>query len=215
MKRKLSVIVLILGLIIAFCSCAISQPKVISSDGNSYNLVTDKDGQRVSDANGNLIVAETDADGNSVTKVLEDDYLVVINNEIITPNYELEIPKDFEIKSNGIEPLLENKQGTIQQNILDKTQFVTDFDEYVDDTFDAYKNVGEITEEIETVEINGNEFKRFSLNMQDDEGTPLVVYCYFVKTAKEKTILITLTSKDGGLNSVSDADSYVANINLG
>ncbi len=214
MKRIIS-IVMILGLLtMAFCSCKLSGPTVISSDGNSYNLVTDKDGQRVSDADGNLIVAETDVDGNSVTKVLEDNYLVVIDDEVIAPAYEFEIPEDFEIKSSGIDPLLENKQGTIQQNITDKTQFVTDFDDYVDDTFDAYKNVGETSEEIETVEINGYEFKRFSINMQDDEGTPITAYCYFVKTENGKTLLITLTSKDGGLNSVSDADNYVANINL-
>lgn len=214
MKRIIP-IVMILGLLaMAFCSCKASGPAVISSDGNSYNLVTEKNGQRVSDADGNLIVAETDADGNSVTKVLEDDYLVVIDDEVIAPAYEFEIPEDFEIKSSGIDPLLENKQGTIQQNITDKTQFVTDFDDYVDDTFDAYKNVGETSEEIETVEINGHEFKRFSISMQDDEGTPIVSYCYFVKTDNGRTLLITLTSKDGGLNSVSDADNYVANINL-
>lgn len=168
----------------------------------------------MSDADGNLIVAQTDESGNSVTKVLEDNYLIVSDDEIISPAYEFEIPDDFEVKSSDVEPLLENKQGTIQQSILDKTRFVTDYDEYVEETFRASQALGTASEKIETVEINGREFKRFSVNTQDDDGKPLVAYCYFVKTNNEHTLLITLTSKDGGLDSVADADTYVAGINL-
>ncbi len=212
MKRILS-FALILLIMVTFCSC---KPKmeVVSSDGGSYELLTDDDGNRITAANGNPIVAETDADGNSVTKVLKDDYLIISDDEVIAPAYEFEIPEDFEIKSSNVEPMLENKQGTIQQSILDKTKFADDYEKYVEDTFAASKALGTVSEEIETVKINGREFKRFSINTQEDDGTPLVAYCYFIKTNNNRVISVTLTSKDGGLDSVTDADNHIANINF-
>ncbi len=129
MKRIIS-LVMILLVIFSFCSCKVAKPEVISSEG-TYELLTDDDGNRITAANGNPIVEETDADGNSVTKVLEDDYLIVSDDEVIAPAYEFEIPEDFEIKSSNVEPMLENKQGTIQQTILDKTEFADDYDRFL------------------------------------------------------------------------------------
>ncbi len=208
MKRSITFILITAVLALSLCSCNVSKPKVISSDGNSYNLVTDKDGGHISN-DGGLVVEETDSDGNSVTKVLKD-YLVVSDDKILTPAYELEVPDDFEIKSSDAEPLLENKRGTIQQSVSDKTQFATDFDAYVEQNFTASKALGTTSEQIETAVINGHEFKRFSVNTTEDGGAELVAYFYFVKTNNDHTLLITLTSKDGGLGSVSDADGYVA-----
>ncbi len=212
MKRSIIFLMITAVLVLSLCSCNVSKPKVISSDGNSYNLVTNKDGSHITN-DGGLVVEETDADGNSVTKVLND-YLVVSDDKILAPAYELEVPDDFEIKSSDAEPLLENKQGTIQQSISDKTQFVTDFDAYVEQSFNASKGLGTASEQIETVKINDHEFKRFSVNTAEDDGTALVAYFYFVKTNNNHTLVITLTSKDGGLSSVADADSYVATMEI-
>ena len=58
-------------------SCRVNAPSVVSFDGNTYELMTDKDGQRLTDADGNIIVEETDEEGNTVTEVLSDDYLII------------------------------------------------------------------------------------------------------------------------------------------
>lgn len=212
MKRVVPIFLLI-GAILALSSCKVSGPQVISSDGKSYEMITAEDGGRVTDDNGNLIVAATDADGNDVTEVLSDDYLIVQDDKLMAPAYDLEIPDDFELKSSDTDPMLENKQGTIQFNIMDKTKTANDFDKYVSDTYQSAVAAGIATGELEDVTINEIPMKRFAMAMTDDDGTQLEAYGYLAKV-NERVIMITLTSKDGGLADVSAADDFVAQIDF-
>lgn len=210
MKRVVPIFLLI-GAILALSSCKVSGPKVISSDGQSYEMITAKDGGRVTDANGNLVVAATDSDGNDVTQVITDDYLIIQDDKLMAPAYDLEIPDDFEVKSNDTNPLLENKQGTIQFNIMDKTKSVTDFESYVSETYRYVESKGLAKSTIEDVTIKSIPMKRFAMTVSDDDGSPLDAYCYLMQVG-ERVLMITLTSKDGGLSDVSAADTFVANI---
>ena len=210
MKRVVPIFLLI-GAILALSSCKVSGPKVISSDGKSYEMITAKDGGRVTDANGNLVVAATDLDGNDVTQVITDDYLIIQGDKLMAPAYDLEIPDDFEVKSNDTNPLLENKQGTIQFNIMDKTKSVTDFESYVSETYRYVESKGLAKSTIEDVTIKSIPMKRFAMTVSDDDGSPLDAYCYLMQVG-ERILMITLTSKDGGLSDVSAADTFVANI---
>lgn len=210
MKRVVPIFLLI-GAILALSSCKVSGPKVISSDGKSYEMITAKDGGRVTDANGNLVVAATDSDGNDVTQVITDDYLIIQDDKLMAPAYDLEIPDDFEVKSNDTNPLLENKQGTIQFNIMDKTKSVTDFESYVSETYRYVESKGLAKSTIEDVTIKSIPMKRFAMTVSDDDGSPLDAYCYLMQVGK-RVLMITLTSKDGGLSDVSAADTFVANI---
>ncbi|MBE6715729.1 MAG: hypothetical protein E7573_02305 [Ruminococcaceae bacterium] len=152
---------------------------------------------------------ETAAEPQSVN----DEPVTVTDEKIIAPAYSLEIPKDFEVKSDGNDPLLENKQGTIQFNIMDKTKVVKDFDSYVSDTYKFAEASGTAKSEIEDVSIKNIPMKRFAMTTADDEGTPLEAYVYFAKTGS-KVLMITLTSKDGGLEDVSAADKFVEEIDF-
>lgn len=212
MKRIIPIF-LIIGVILAFSSCKVSGPEVIGSDGKTYEMLTNEDGGRATDANGNLIVAATDADGNDVTEVMTDNYLIVQDDKLIAPAYDLEIPDDFELKSNDADPMLENKQGTIQFNIMDKTKYVTDFNEYVSDTYTSAKAAGIATGDIEDVTIENIPMKRFAMAMTDDDGSQLEAYGYLVQVG-ERVMMITLTSKDGGLVDVAAADDFVAGIDF-
>ena len=212
MKRVVPIFLLI-GAILALSSCKVSGPQVISSDGKSYEMITAKDGGRVTDESGNLIVAATDADGNDVTEVITDDYLIVQDNKLMAPAYDLEIPEDFEVKSNDTNPLLENKQGTIQFNIMDKTKVASDFESYVEDTFRSASASGLATGELEDVTIKDVPMKRFAMAMTDDDGTAIEAYGYMVQI-NNRILMITLTSKDGGLSDVSAADEFVAGIDF-
>lgn len=211
MKRVVPIFLLI-GAILALSSCKVSGPQVISSDGKSYEMITAEDGGRVTDDNGNLIVAATDADGNDVTEVLSDNYLIVQDDKLMAPAYDLEIPDDFELKSSDANPMLENKQGTIQFNIMDKTEFVTDFDSYVSETYKYVKSTGLTKSEIEDVTIENISMKRFAMAMSDD-GSQLDAYCYLAQVG-DRVLMITLTSKDGGLTDVAAADAFVADIDF-
>lgn len=212
MKHVVSIFLLV-GAILALSSCKVSGPQVISSDGKSYEMITAKDGGRVTDANGNLVVAATDADGNDVTQVITDDYLIVQDDKLMAPAYDLEIPDDFEVKSKDTNPLLENKQGTIQFNIMDKTESVTDFESYVSETYRYVESKDLAKSTVEDVTIENIPMKRFAMTMNDNDGSQLNAYCYLTQVG-ERVLMITLTSKDGGLSDVSAADAFVADIDF-
>lgn len=212
MKHVVSIFLLV-GAILVLSSCKVSGPQVISSDGKSYEMITAKDGGRVTDANGNLVVAATDADGNDVTQVITDDYLIVQDEKLMAPAYDLEIPDDFEVKSKDTNPLLENKQGTIQFNIMDKTESVTDFESYVSETYRYVESKDLAKSTVEDVTIENIPMKRFAMTMNDNDGSQLDAYCYLTQVG-ERVLMITLTSKDGGLSDVSAADAFVADIDF-
>lgn len=211
--KKILFVLLILNILIIFSSCDSSSVTVIGSDGKSYNFVSGENGERASDSAGNIIIKRQDENGNTVTEVLTEKYLIIDNNSLKTPAYDYEIPEDFELKSVDSDPLIENKQGTIQFNIMDKTDSVSDFDEYVADTYNAAVASGIANGEIEDVTISNIPMKRFELSMLDDDGTQLESYAYIAKVTN-RVLMITLTSKDGGIADVSQADDFVAEIDF-
>ena len=210
MKRIIPII-LLLCCILALASCKVNAPSVVSSDGNTYELMTDKDGQRLTDADGNIIVEKTDEEGNAVTEVLSDDYLIIQDDKMITPAYEAKILPDFEIINGDVDPLLENKEGTIQYSTGYAPEDVTDINEFINDVCRQYSTVGIEVGEVEDVNISGIAMKRFSMSLTDDDGTPLQAYCYIAESA-EGIVTVTLTSRDGGLSSISDADAFMQEI---
>lgn len=139
--------------------------------------------------------------------------ITIQDDVIIAPEYSLEIPEDFEIKSEGNDPLLENEQGTIQFNIMDKTKVVTNFEEYAKDTYRSASASGLANGELEEVTVNGITMKRFAMTMLDDDGVQLEAYAYLAQI-NNKVFMITLTSKDGGLADVAAADAFVAEIDF-
>lgn len=211
--KQLLLIFLVLSVVIIFSSCSNKSSAVIVSDGKSYNFVSDKNGEIASDSAGNIIVERQDENGNTVTEVLTEKYLIIDNNSLKTPSYDYEIPDDFDLKSTGADPLIENKQGTIQLNIMDKTESVSNFDEYVSDTYNSAVASGIAKGEVENVTISKISMQRFEISMQDDDGAQLESYAYIAEV-NNRVLMITVTSKDGGITDASQADAFVAEIDF-
>ncbi len=211
--KKAVVIFLLLIVIVMLSACAGKSVTVIGSDGKSYELVADENGEPLSDSSGNIFVASSDKNGNTVTQVLADNYLMVDGNKLKSPAYKYEIPEDFELKSVGSDPLIENKQGTIQFNIMDKTEAVADFDEYVLDTYNAAVASGIANGDVSDVDVAGISMKRFELLLTDDDGSQLVSYAYIANVGN-RVLMITVTSKDGGIQNTAQADEFVAGIDF-
>lgn len=216
MKRVVPIFLLI-GAILALSSCKVSGLQVISSDGKSYEMITAEDGGRVTDDNGNLIVAATDADGNDVTEVLTEKYLIIDDGKLMAPAYDYEVPKEFKVESSeAADPLLVNENGKLQIHIMDKTKAVAEmggYEKYVEKTYQSSVAVGIAVSEIENVTIADVPMQRFSMNLQDDDGSPMVGYGYFVK-ANNRILLITVAAVDGEITDVSQADAEVGKIDF-
>lgn len=207
------IISLAIAAAVALTACGKTDTAVIAADGKSYEPLTVEGGGRALDENGNLIVAAKDKSGKSVTQVLSEKYLIIDDNKLMAPAYDYEIPEDFSLKSSDADPLLENKQGTIQINIVDKTEAAESCEEYALKTYNAAKSAGLTFGEIESVTLKGLPMKRFGVKMQTGDGIQMITYGYFVQV-KNRILMITVTSKDGGITGVSQADEYVEEIDF-
>lgn len=210
MKRFIPMVMLLGVVVIAFSSCKVSGPSVVSPDGNTYEMITAEDGGRALDENGNLIVAKEDENGNEVTEVLTDKYLIVDDEKIIAPAYDMEIPDKFNVDSTqAADPRLVSKDGNIQFHIMDKTEFVKNYDDYVLDSYNSLKEIDANTSEVEDVVIENVSVKRFYGTIPNDDGQPMTLYTYLTQ-ANNRVLLITLTAVDGEISSPEAADQFVA-----
>lgn len=218
MKRILALLMFIFFVFI-FSSCGSSEPAVVGSDDttakgtaiveNTTNNMEDNQGTEENALTDIGITDKTKEEATSQNP--KPDKVIIEDDEIITPAFKLEIPEDFVLKADGEDPLLENKKGTVQFNIMDKTDSVTDFEKYVSDTYNSAAVVGMAKGEIEKVNLASVEMRRFAMIMNDDDGEELDSYVYLAQV-NGRVLLITLTSKDGTLADTSQADAFVESI---
>lgn len=230
--KKLYLIIALVFVVFIFSSCGSSEPAVVGSDDTTAEITTTQETTTYNNTEINngktteqksdvqtTVSAGTKNESEKITSSKtetttvkpETDELVIEDDEIIAPAYKLEIPDGFEVKSDSNDPLLENKKGTIQFNIMDKTDTVTDFEKYVTDTYNSAAVVGMAKGDIENVTVAGIQMKRFSMIMMDDDGGELDGYAYLAQV-NDRVLLITLTSKDGALADTSAADAFVEGI---
>ena len=230
--KKLYLIVALMFVVFIFSSCGSSEPTVVGSDDTTAEITTTQETTTYNNTEINngktteqksdvqtTVSAGTKNESEKITSSKtetttvkpETDELVIEDDEIIAPAYKLEIPDGFEVKSDSNDPLLENKKGTIQFNIMDKTDIVTDFEKYVTDTYNSAAVVGMAKGDVEAVTVAGVQMKRFSMIMTDDDGGELDGYAYLAQV-NGRVLLITLTSKDGALADTSAADAFVEGI---
>lgn len=230
--KKLYLIIALVFVVFIFSSCGSSEPAVVGSDDTTAEITTTQETTTYNNTEINngktteqksdvqtTVSAGTKNESEKITSSKtetttvkpETDELVIEDDEIIAPAYKLEIPDGFEVKSDSNDPLLENKKGTIQFNIMDKTDIVTDFEKYVTDTYNSAAVVGMAKGDVEAVTVAGVQMKRFSMIMTDDDGGELDGYAYLAQV-NGRVLLITLTSKDGALADTSAADAFVESI---
>ena len=138
MKRIICLIMVFLFALCALTACKKNGPTIMGNDGATYEQVVDKDGNPVTDPSGNLVVIApkgTDASGNEqedATQSLTIPYLASSGKTIESPGYRVDIPKDWEMKSSAADPILENKEETLQISIMDKSAVAKNRKEYAE-----------------------------------------------------------------------------------
>ena len=207
--KFIAVLALTLSMVLVFASCKPQPPAVISS-GKTLELATDKDGNALYDSSGKPIAVIREGD---------EERTIVFSGDIgnvdqpIIRAYELEVPEDFDIKASNADPLLENKKGTVQINIMDKTDTAGDFDEYIVKTAAYMASISSEAGELEDVTVAGLPMQRMGFKTADDSGEALDVYCYFARV-NGRALMITVTSKNGGVGGAAEADELVAKMDF-
>lgn len=96
---------------------------------------------------------------------------------------------------------------------MDKTDTAGDFDEYIVKTAAYMASISSEAGELENVTVAGLPMQRMGLKTADDSGEALDVYCYFARV-NGRALMITVTSKNGGVGGAAEADELVAKIDF-
>ena len=180
MKRIICLIMVFLFALCALTACKKNGPTIMGNDGATYEQVVDKDGNPVTDPSGNLVVIApkgTDASGNEqedATQSLTIPYLASSGKTIESPGYRVDIPKDWEMKSSAADPILENKEETLQISIMDKSAVAKNRKEYAETARNSLMQVGNTPSEITETTIAGNSASKFTSSVQKDDDTCLL-----------------------------------------
>lgn len=113
--------------------------------------------------------------------------------------------------SDTVNPIAENSDGTFQLIIEDKTEAITDYNEYINSTYSKYKAIGMEMSEVESISPNGLSVTRFSLNTTDEENENVTMIFYFIEQDNWKIDAVVML-KGEKTSDYSDIDSYIANI---
>ncbi len=217
MKRIICLILVCLIVLCALAACKKKGPTIMGNDGATYEQVVDKDGNPVTDTDGNPVVIApkaTDESGNEkegATQSLTIPYLASSGKTIEAAGYRMEIPKDWEMKNSAADPLLENKEETLQISIMDKSAVTSNRKEYAETARNSLVQAGNTPGEITETTIAGNPASKFTSSVKTEDDTTLASVFYIVES-KGKIFVLSGTAKSEENFKTADFDAIFNSI---
>lgn len=212
MKRIACLTLACLLTLFGLTACKKKGPTIIGNDGATYEQVVDKDGNPATDSSGNPVVIAPKATGESgnekedATQSLTIPYVAASGKTIESPGYRMDIPKDWELKASASDPLLENKDETLQISIMDKSSVTNDRKAYAETTRNSLVQAGNTPSEITETTIAGKPASKFTSSVKVEEGTVRGAVFYVVESGK-KIYVVTGTAKDEEIFKSADFDA--------
>lgn len=212
MKRIVCLMLACLFTLLALTACKKKGPTITGNDGATYEQVIDKDGNPVTDTSGNPVVVapkSTDESGNEkegATQSLTIPYIASSGKAIESPGYRMDIPKDWELKASSGDPLLENRDETLQISIMDKSDVADGRKTYAEAARDSLVQAGNTPGEITETTVAGKPASTFTSSVKVEEGNVLHTV-FFVVENGEKIYAISGTAKDEEIFKSADFDA--------
>lgn len=207
MKRSFCLILACLIIALSLTACQKEGPSLTGNDGVIYEQALDPDGNPATDPAGNPVVimpGGTDAAGKEQegsTQSLTIPYISASGSSLETPGYRMEIPEDWERKNDSVNPLLENKEQTLQISIMDKGTQAGDRKSYAESARNSLLSVGNEPSAISETTIAGCPASKFTCAVSTEQNVTLEAVFYIVE-------------KDGRLfvlsGAAKDAESFEA-----
>ena len=138
-------------------------------------------------------------------------FQMIGENEVQLSNVSFQIPEDFEVKSNDGELLLENEKRSLQITVEDKTEDITNWDNYIQETISSLELMGLSTDKVETTTLGSYSAKRFIVDTFDITSSSIRIFCYFVDMDDSK-VVINVISRGDELKEVTEADNFISAI---
>ncbi len=138
-------------------------------------------------------------------------YQIVNENKVVLSSFNFEIPDDLALLSDTVNPIVENSDKTFQLMIEDKTDSVTDYQEYVNSTHSRYKTTGIDISNTESISLENLSATRFTINTKDEENIDVTMIFYFIEQDDLKIDAIIML-KGKKVKDYSEFDNYIATI---
>lgn len=115
------------------------------------------------------------------------------------------------MKNSAADPLLENKDETLQISIMDKSAVATNRKEYAETARNSLMQVGNTPSEITETTIAGNPASKFTSSVQKDDDTKLFSVFYIVEN-NGKIYVLSGTAKNEDEFKSADFDAIFNSI---
>ena len=130
------------------------------------------------------------------------------NNTVNLSSISFIIPQNFEPETENGELLLKSKDSTVEISVEDATETTDDFDTYIQETTEYFRQMGLSPSAVEETYIGNYTSKRFAIDTFAATSSNVKIFCYFIKTNKCK-IVVNIVSKDGEIITFEQADKLV------
>lgn len=136
-------------------------------------------------------------------------YQIIGKNKIALSSFTFEFPDDLSLLSDTVNPVAVNMEGTFQLMIEDKTEAITDYNEYIDSTYLKYKAIGVDISSIDSVPLETLSASRFSLNTKDEENEDITMIFYFIEQDDLKIDAVIMLKGREDVTDYSKFDKYI------
>lgn len=138
-------------------------------------------------------------------------YQIVNENKVVLSSFNFEIPDTLTLLSGTVNPIVESSDKTFQLMIEDKTDSVTDYQEYVNSTYSTYKATGIDISNAESISLNDLSAIRFVINTKDEENEDVTMIFYFIEQDDLKIDAVIML-KGKKVTDYSEFDNYIATV---
>lgn len=187
--NKLKILIIVILVIFSFSSCKSVDNNLVEQEKTTKN------------------------DSDISTEQVTPNYQIIDGNKIALSSFNFELPSELSLLSNTVNPIAENSDGTFQLMIEDKTEAITDYNEYINSTYSKYKAIGMDMSNIDSISLNNLSASRFSLNTKDEENEDITMIFYFIEQDDLKIDAIIML-KSNKISDYSDIDNYIASIDF-
>lgn len=137
----------------------------------------------------------------------------LIDDVVTISSISFHISQSFEVESKSEGVLLKSKENTLEVSFEDVTDLVTDFDKYIRETVDYFRQVGLSPSDVEETNIRNYTAQRFAINTFDLTSSDVKIFCYFIEM-NECNFVVSVVSKDEEIITAEQADEFLETIDF-
>lgn len=129
--------------------------------------------------------------------------------DILSDSFEMHIPDEYTVTKNGSSFIIENKDNRFDVNVEEHKYQGDDFEQYLAETIDKYREMGAEVSEPERVTIGDYDMQRVKISFM-----PMQAYGYFIDKGDKASLILIVSNENQTMQDETDAILEQLNINF-